>query len=55
MTLSTVDAVSFKYLDLDKSQIVYNYSVGVLGTYALYINDTQIGDPYVFTYLKGDL
>lgn len=42
VTLSTVDAVSFKYLDLDKSQIVYNYSVGVLGTYALYIDDTSI-------------
>lgn len=55
VTLSTLDEVSFKYLDLNKSQIVYNYSVGVLGTYVLYINDIQIGDPYVFKYLKGDL
>ena len=39
VTLSTLDEVSFKYLDLNKSQIVYNYSVGVLGTYVLYIND----------------
>lgn len=55
VALSTTDAVSFRYLDLNKSQIVYNYSVGVLGTYVLYINDIQIGEPYSFTYLKGDL
>ena len=29
-------------LDLNKSQIVYNYSVGVLGTYVLYINDIYL-------------
>lgn len=58
VTLSTVDAVSFTYADFDsgKSQIVYTYSVGVLGAYALYINDVQIGeDSYMLTSLKGDL
>lgn len=55
VTLATKEEISFKYTELSTSQIVYNYTVGVLGTYTLYINDIQIGNPYVFTYLKGDL
>lgn len=55
VSLTTQEEVSFKFTDLDKSQIVYSYNVGVLGTYALYINDIQVGDPYTFVYTSGDL
>lgn len=55
VNITTSEEVSFKFTDLDKSQIVYSYNIGVLGTYALYINDVQIGDPYTFVYTSGEI
>lgn len=55
VNLTTKEEVSFKFVELEKSQIVYSYNVGVLGTYILYINDMQIGDPYTFVYTSGDI
>lgn len=55
VNITTSEEVSFKFTDLNKSQIVYNYDIGVLGTYTLYINDVQIGDPYTFVYTSGQI
>lgn len=55
VNLTTKEEVNFKFIELEKSQIVYSYNVGVLGTYILYINDVQIGDPYTFVYTSGDI
>ena len=53
--LSTSEEVSCKFVDKEKNGIAYTYSVGVLGTYVLYINDLIIGEPHTFTSLKGDI
>lgn len=55
VNITTSEEVSFEFANLDKSQIVYSYNIGVLGTYALYINDIQIGEPYTFKYNSGDI
>lgn len=55
VVISTKDIINFKYIDLPKSAIAFNYNIGVLGTYTLYINDVQIGDPYSLKYMSGEI
>lgn len=55
VVISTKDIANFKFVDLDKSAIAFNYNIGVLGIYTLYINDIQIGDPYSLKYTSGEI
>lgn len=40
--LTTKEEISCAFADIEKQQVVYSYSVGVLGYYKLYINDKEI-------------
>ena len=54
VSLSTSSEVSFKFSERASQQIVYNYNVGVLDTYALYINEKKIGAPQQITTYNGE-
>lgn len=52
--LDTTSEVSFKFEERHNNQIIYTYIVGVLDTYALYINDIQVDEPKSVTAFSGE-